>query len=122
MIFSCFNSAGVGRTGTFIALDYLYQQAKAEQFVDVNGCIRILREQRVNMVQTAVRPHTYVKIYLCTCTGMPATSKLIICRTAYITEDKNSFIAILAKDKFDRKYYKVVSFMLPPLNEKIHIM
>ncbi|XP_062581698.1 uncharacterized protein LOC134243463 [Saccostrea cucullata] len=45
-------SAGIGRTGTFIALDYLIQQAKESQYVDVFGCVETLRRQRVNMVQT----------------------------------------------------------------------
>ncbi len=47
-------SAGVGRTGTFIALDNLLDQAKAEGIVDVLGCVNHLRENRVNMVQTVV--------------------------------------------------------------------
>ncbi|XP_064605803.1 receptor-type tyrosine-protein phosphatase kappa-like [Liolophura sinensis] len=45
-------SAGVGRTGTYIALDYLIAQAHDEGVVDVPACVRQLREQRVNMVQT----------------------------------------------------------------------
>ncbi|XP_062581733.1 receptor-type tyrosine-protein phosphatase alpha-like [Saccostrea cucullata] len=45
-------SAGIGRTGTFIALDYLIQQAKESEYVDVFGCVEILRRQRVNTVQT----------------------------------------------------------------------
>jgi protein tyrosine phosphatase len=47
-------SAGVGRTGTFIALEYLLEQAKSEGKVDVLGCIYKIRESRVNMVQTPV--------------------------------------------------------------------
>jgi len=34
------NSAGIGRTGTFIAMDYLYDQAKASEIVDVPQCTR----------------------------------------------------------------------------------
>ncbi|NXI62765.1 PTPRK phosphatase, partial [Anseranas semipalmata] len=45
-------SAGIGRTGTFIALDFLLKMAKAEGKVDVFHCVQKLREQRVSMVQT----------------------------------------------------------------------
>ncbi|XP_053395158.1 receptor-type tyrosine-protein phosphatase mu-like [Mercenaria mercenaria] len=50
MIVHC--SAGVGRTGTFIALDYLTEQGKTLGYVDVAGCVTALRRQRVNLVQT----------------------------------------------------------------------
>ncbi|XP_061182305.1 receptor-type tyrosine-protein phosphatase kappa-like [Saccostrea echinata] len=45
-------SAGIGRTGTFIALDFLIQQAKESGFIDVFRCVETLRRQRVHMVQT----------------------------------------------------------------------
>ncbi|XP_052791694.1 receptor-type tyrosine-protein phosphatase epsilon-like [Mya arenaria] len=45
-------SAGVGRTGTFIALDNLIYQAKAEKCVRLLQMVQTLRRQRVNMVQT----------------------------------------------------------------------
>jgi protein tyrosine phosphatase len=47
-------SAGVGRTGTFIALDILANEGVAEGTVDIFACVRNLREDRVNLVQTVV--------------------------------------------------------------------
>ena len=47
-------SAGVGRTGTYLAVEHLLQQAAAEDRVDVVGCIDNMRQQRVNMVQSLV--------------------------------------------------------------------
>ncbi|XP_050403010.1 receptor-type tyrosine-protein phosphatase S isoform X2 [Patella vulgata] len=44
-------SAGIGRTGTFIALDYLMDEGLAEKSVDVNQCVARMRYERVNMVQ-----------------------------------------------------------------------
>ncbi|XP_046585361.1 uncharacterized protein LOC124292329 isoform X4 [Haliotis rubra] len=45
-------SAGVGRTGTFIALDNLFDEAESLNKVNVFACVSKLREARVNMVQT----------------------------------------------------------------------
>ncbi|XP_063145438.1 receptor-type tyrosine-protein phosphatase eta [Candoia aspera] len=45
-------SAGVGRTGTFIAIDHLIQQMEMENTVDVYGIVYDLRMHRSLMVQT----------------------------------------------------------------------
>ncbi|XP_055999696.1 uncharacterized protein LOC125656003 isoform X1 [Ostrea edulis] len=45
-------SAGIGRTGTFISLDYLLEESVMEQTIDVRGYVASLRQQRVGSVQT----------------------------------------------------------------------
>jgi len=47
-------SAGVGRSGTLIALDKLLNEAAAKQSIDLLKCIEGLRMQRMYMVQTLV--------------------------------------------------------------------
>jgi protein tyrosine phosphatase len=57
-------SAGIGRTGTFIALYYLFKLArlykrngvsKENALFSVFGVVRNLKEQRMGMVQTEVQ-------------------------------------------------------------------
>ncbi|KAJ7329211.1 hypothetical protein JRQ81_015385 [Phrynocephalus forsythii] len=50
MIIHC--SAGVGRTGTFIALDRLLQHIRDHEFVDILGLVSDMRSYRMSMVQT----------------------------------------------------------------------
>uniref|UniRef100_A0A674J523 protein-tyrosine-phosphatase n=1 Tax=Terrapene triunguis TaxID=2587831 RepID=A0A674J523_9SAUR len=52
-------SAGVGRSGTFIALDRLLQQLKQEKAVDVFNTIYTMRMSRYLMIQTLVRPWAF---------------------------------------------------------------
>ncbi|XP_064294464.1 receptor-type tyrosine-protein phosphatase alpha isoform X2 [Phalacrocorax carbo] len=71
-------SAGIGRTGTFIALDFLLKMGKAEGKVDVFHCVQKLREQRVSMVQTKEQ-YTFLyeallEALLCGSTGVPVES------------------------------------------------
>uniref|UniRef100_A0A914XCX4 Protein-tyrosine-phosphatase n=1 Tax=Plectus sambesii TaxID=2011161 RepID=A0A914XCX4_9BILA len=45
-------SAGIGRTGAFIAIDCMLERLRYENTVDVFGCVTALRSQRSYMVQT----------------------------------------------------------------------
>ncbi|XP_078330504.1 putative receptor-type tyrosine-protein phosphatase mosPTP-1 [Crassostrea virginica] len=49
MVVHC--SAGVGRTGTFIALDALYKEGIMTGKINVNKYVKIMRSCRMNMVQ-----------------------------------------------------------------------
>ncbi|XP_052119640.1 receptor-type tyrosine-protein phosphatase alpha-like [Frankliniella occidentalis] len=60
MVVHC--SAGVGRTGTLIAVDILLQRLKAKKKIDIFGVVMKLREQRPFMVQCQQQ---YIFIYKC---------------------------------------------------------
>ena len=49
-----FFSAGVGRTGTFIVLDSMLNQAKVEGKVDIWNFAHGMRDRRMKMIQTSV--------------------------------------------------------------------
>ncbi|CAB3367061.1 Hypothetical predicted protein [Cloeon dipterum] len=55
-------SAGVGRSGTFIALDRILQQIKKDTEVDIFGIVYAMRKERVWMVQTEQQ---YICIHQC---------------------------------------------------------
>uniref|UniRef100_A0A6Q2X3W5 Protein-tyrosine-phosphatase n=1 Tax=Esox lucius TaxID=8010 RepID=A0A6Q2X3W5_ESOLU len=55
-------SAGVGRTGTFIALDRLMQHIREHEFIDILGMVSEMRSHRLSMVQTEEQ---YVFIHQC---------------------------------------------------------
>lgn len=47
------DSAGVGRTGTFITIDTMLRQMEAESVIDIFNFVRHMRFRRNYMVQTA---------------------------------------------------------------------
>ena len=48
-------SAGVGRTGTLIAIDMALEQAILDNVVDIPAIVTKIRRQRMKMVQNSVR-------------------------------------------------------------------
>ncbi|KAL4216349.1 hypothetical protein ACF0H5_024076 [Mactra antiquata] len=71
-------SAGIGRTGTYIAVDILTEEGLAEDSVNVFRCIRNMRDQRVNMVQT---PEQYEYVHR-------AIVYILTLQVDYFTTDK----------------------------------
>ena len=58
-------SAGIGRTGVFIVLDSMLDQAKAEGKVDIWNFVQGMRDRRMKMIQTSVNKHSQIKrIYI----------------------------------------------------------
>ena len=57
-------SAGVGRTGTFITLDYMLERLKHEDTINIYEFVSQLRQQRVSMVQTLVSYKNKKKVVL----------------------------------------------------------
>ncbi|KAF0289751.1 Tyrosine-protein phosphatase 10D [Amphibalanus amphitrite] len=55
-------SAGVGRSGTFIALDRAIQHIRKYDYIDIFGMVYDMRKERVLMVQTEVQ---YICIHTC---------------------------------------------------------
>ncbi|XP_013415221.1 receptor-type tyrosine-protein phosphatase kappa isoform X1 [Lingula anatina] len=68
-------SAGVGRTGTFIALDYLMDQAQAEGKINIFQLVQLMRGARPKMIQTVEQyyflHYTMLEELLCGETTIP---------------------------------------------------
>nr|XP_039259063.1 receptor-type tyrosine-protein phosphatase alpha-like [Styela clava] len=82
-------SAGAGRTGAFIALDFLLQESESLRSVDVYNCILKLREQRVDMVQTCDQYIMVHKLIL---------ENYLFGKTDMKSEKLNSFLARVSSD------------------------
>ncbi|XP_052066368.1 receptor-type tyrosine-protein phosphatase alpha-like [Mytilus californianus] len=53
-------SAGIGRTGTYIALDALFEEGRTTEFLDIFKFLKKMRYSRMNMIQT---PDQYVCLH-----------------------------------------------------------
>ena len=62
MVVHC--SAGVGRTGTFIALSILLEKIKTESAINVFECVNQLRKKRLFMVQALVGRFDFLSILI----------------------------------------------------------
>ena len=57
-------SAGVGRTGTYIALDALYREGQNTGKINVPMYVNTMRKDRMNMIQGEVRSLITNLIYI----------------------------------------------------------
>ncbi|XP_052762508.1 multiple epidermal growth factor-like domains protein 10 isoform X2 [Mya arenaria] len=81
-------SAGVGRTGTYIAMDVLTREGEAEGSVDIHGCVNTLRHRRTRMVQTADQ-YAFLHhaiVHTLTLDSTPVTTEGF---TAYLSDSEN---------------------------------
>ncbi|XP_061166269.1 receptor-type tyrosine-protein phosphatase epsilon-like [Saccostrea echinata] len=83
-------SAGIGRTGTYIAIDALYKAGKIEGKVNIAEYVKKMRENRMNMVQTYEQ---YMTIFLALDTMFKAptcvqTKHEFLRKAELITRDK----------------------------------
>lgn len=85
-----FYSAGIGRTGTLIAIDILLQQIRDNKKLDVFGTVYRLRHHRINMVQREVS--NYIIKY-----KNKLAKKIYIC-VIYILINKNKILNAEIKD------------------------
>ena len=60
LLYATIFSAGVGRTGTYIALDALYQEGQKTGKINVPMYVRTMRKDRMNMIQGDVSLFIYI--------------------------------------------------------------
>ena len=102
-------SAGVGRTGTFIATDRLLQQMRDQTTVDIFGTVYDMRKNRVFMVQTEVGNGLLLK------NVKPRDHALVFCLTVKVSRGKR------------RKCKKLITlsklhWLIPHLNGKTYLL
>ena len=54
MLYDSTYSAGIGRTGTYIAIDVLSESLQKNRKINIAEYVKKMRENRMNMVQTYV--------------------------------------------------------------------
>ncbi|XP_048256549.1 uncharacterized protein LOC124123226 isoform X2 [Haliotis rufescens] len=97
-------SAGIGRTGTYIAVDSLIDQARGEGVVDVFGYVSAMRGQRKNMIQT---PAQYECVFLCL-----VEMTTYGCTSMDVSNYTNSYSCSGMETTMDGKTFRQLSEML----------
>uniref|UniRef100_A0A8W8P2I2 protein-tyrosine-phosphatase n=1 Tax=Magallana gigas TaxID=29159 RepID=A0A8W8P2I2_MAGGI len=113
-------SAGIGRTGTYIAIDALYEECKQKKRINIAEYVEKMREKRMNMVQTYEQ---YKAIFLTLHEAIKApvavydtTEFLSKLKTTH--KDKPTNVSLLRKDfkrlvsicpKYTEKDYKMAA-------------
>nr|XP_022307684.1 receptor-type tyrosine-protein phosphatase alpha-like [Crassostrea virginica] len=106
-------SAGIGRTGTYIAFDALCKEGKSKGTINVAGYIKVMRSCRMNMVQTYEQ---YKAIYLALTEEFkaPVHTKSII---AFVESMKHFFGEDSSDHVIFQKEFKSLSDIKPAYNE-----
>ena len=111
-------SAGVGRTGTFIVIDAMIQLIKEKQIVDIYNYFEIIRQNRIQMIQTVEQyKFVYSSIYECVCcgyTGIAATSLSATLKKLLSQKDERG--KFLMEEEFER-----LNRVTPLLDEKYFV-
>eukprot|EP00105_Crassostrea_gigas_P040871 XP_019925019.1 PREDICTED: receptor-type tyrosine-protein phosphatase mu [Crassostrea gigas] len=129
-------SAGIGRTGTYIAIDALYEECKQKKRINIADYVEKMREKRMNMVQTYEQ---YKAIFLTLHEAIKApvavydtTEFLSKLKTTH--KDKPTNVSLLRKDfkrlvsicpKYTEKDYKMatqhkdISSTIKPLDKYV---
>ncbi|XP_028968340.1 tyrosine-protein phosphatase 10D [Galendromus occidentalis] len=103
-------SAGVGRSGTFIALDRILQSTRKLDFVDIFGIVYEMRKDRVWMVQNEQQ---YICIYQCLMCVLEGTEELRLLHEREI-HDNSAFEVAKLKDDSDSDETKSTVLIVDP--------
>ncbi|KAF6024900.1 Ptprm [Bugula neritina] len=105
-------SAGVGRTGTFIAMSNLLEQAEMHQQVDFFECVKKMRANRPSMVQTVeqyVFLHCVINEFLATA-KYPCAPSDIQTKLANHGEANNTY-ANMATAEIDEEFLRIGGYV-----------
>ncbi|XP_023931908.1 receptor-type tyrosine-protein phosphatase alpha-like [Lingula anatina] len=106
-------SAGVGRTGTFIALDYLFDQSHAEGKIDIYQLIQGMRASRPKMVQTTEQYYFIHDVMLeelhCGLTSIPVQD--FATRLRKLRQRNKSGLTKMEEE------FEILNLMLPEIEE-----
>ena len=84
------HSAGVGRTGSFIAIDAMMQRLKEEDDLDIYNFVTQMRTKRTYMVQNLVRRQTMLMF--------PSLSRSVVVVVVGSLADSPYFIILCGAD------------------------